>query len=776
VFPYLSRYAVGVAFLIALLAWIPSAPAQPEKKPADPDAEAEKALLDKAREEYRLFFKEPKEVVEFWAAITFEIEVGKFDLAALHLNKLVKKEPFDKVDQELVKIEDLQGYSAFLRLRNVRHWHDNAKIDTETKKSVETLIERVTTAVEKKLSDPVLIKKYVNNLAAEKELRAYAIARLIRSGPRAIPQLITEFRSTPDEAVHKRILSVLMLMDQGIFPPLLGYLEASNAKDAKEEPLRLAILQLIRKRDERSAIPTLWSLTTADKYPLAVRTAARETQASLLRISPDKLPLAKVELTRLAERYYKHQVKLAATGTTLWHWDGKDISKKTYTPAQAEEYLARHYARLALELDPAYKDAQIIFLSQEIRSAYGAEVDQEFAKKAPELFKALVTSNTDLLVSILERGMVERQIPVILATVQALGARADVRAAKVSGSGPPRGLSKALFYPDRRVQFAAARAILRVPVAPAPVISTRVVEILRRAIAAEPGPRVLIGYRDENRKGEVFQLLKEAKIEPVVVRTPKETCEELKKGADIDALVIDHAFAGSELVFFLTQLRADVNVGHLPLLLTAPLDKQEDLETLTARFPNVWVVPEIITVALSKLPKELQKEFEGALRKELQKRIRDATLAPLSDKERDRDARLAMDYLWDIARGDLKGYSITLAQGAVLRALDRKELSDRAIEIAGRLPGVEPQQRLLALVLDKSRDKQRYRAADELNRHIQQNGMMLTPEQLQKLRQAYQNTAEDPALRERLALIIGNLQPGASKVGVGLLKLPPPKK
>jgi hypothetical protein len=107
--------------------------------------------------------------------------------------------------------------------------------------------------------------------------------------------------------------------------------------------------------------------------------------------------------------------------------------------------------------------------------------------------------------------------------------------------------------------------------------------------------------------------------------------------------------------------------------------------------------------------------------------------------------------------------------------VNEKALSDRAIEIVGRLPGVEPQVMLWSLVLDKGREKQRYRAADELNRHIQQNGLMLTPDQVQKLRLAYQNVAEDPVLREKLALIIGNLQPGARQVGAGLLKLPPKK-
>ena len=43
------------------------------------------SLLDKAEEEYRTYFKRPESTIDFWVAIKFEIAVGKFDLAALHL-------------------------------------------------------------------------------------------------------------------------------------------------------------------------------------------------------------------------------------------------------------------------------------------------------------------------------------------------------------------------------------------------------------------------------------------------------------------------------------------------------------------------------------------------------------------------------------------------------------------------------------------------------------------------------------------------------------------
>src|ERR1700691_1949953 len=87
-------------------------------------------LLEKAKDEYRIFFKRPETAIEFWSAIRFEMDLGKFDLAALHLKLLLEKDAKD-VDPDLVRIEAAQGMSAFLRLRQVRQWSDHPPFQKE---------------------------------------------------------------------------------------------------------------------------------------------------------------------------------------------------------------------------------------------------------------------------------------------------------------------------------------------------------------------------------------------------------------------------------------------------------------------------------------------------------------------------------------------------------------------------------------------------------------------------------------------------------------------
>src|SRR5438045_6215134 len=76
-------------------------------------------LLEKAKEDYRIYFKKPDTGIEYWAAVKFEMDLGKFDLAALHLKLMLEKDAKD-IDPDLVKIEEAEGMSAFFRLQRVR--------------------------------------------------------------------------------------------------------------------------------------------------------------------------------------------------------------------------------------------------------------------------------------------------------------------------------------------------------------------------------------------------------------------------------------------------------------------------------------------------------------------------------------------------------------------------------------------------------------------------------------------------------------------------------
>src|SRR4051812_21773238 len=74
------------------------------EKKSETSKDAIKRIIAEAQEEYRLFFTEPKTIKDFWAALTYEVRVGKFEVAAYHIDKILKM-PAEQSAKELADIE-----------------------------------------------------------------------------------------------------------------------------------------------------------------------------------------------------------------------------------------------------------------------------------------------------------------------------------------------------------------------------------------------------------------------------------------------------------------------------------------------------------------------------------------------------------------------------------------------------------------------------------------------------------------------------------------------
>ena len=766
----IARAALTAGLLASLLVLAPPAcPAQDEKpeevKKKAANELAMQLLLQRADEEYRTFFRRPETVPEFWAAIKFEVGVGKFDLAALHLKGLVQKQPAEEVDKELLKIENVEGMSPFLRLHTIRTWSDIPAVQDQALKDVKTLLDRLTAALERHLGDPQRIGKFIKNLDAQTpEERLFAFVELKRSRERAVPYLVETLRTSVGTPMHDRVVQALLKLDAEIVPPLLEVLKAANPQDAQDLDLRLTILDVLKRRADKRAVPYLWHLTSAKIYPVQIQNKAKAVLAYFLETEPTRLPIPKVALTELAERHYQHKAKIpAGRPVQLWPWDGQKLATKPVllTPSQAEEFFGLRYAREALDLDPKYLPAQIAFMSLMLERTLGPELDQVLLRPAgPKLQDLLATVDADLLIQVLERSLKDGNVPAAIATVQALGQRGETRAARLGADGNPRGIIRALYFPNRRVQLAAAKAVLRMPTT-APAAPGRVVDVLGRFLIAEPAPRALAAFFPADKTAEVRQAIKDIGLDPVFAKSGKDIFERLSKSADYDAILLGSALSTKELPYLLTNLRADADQGRLPIMIFAQKDQMELLASLTRQYRSVRIYPEQLLAAAPELKNAVEAQ------------IRETGGVKLSPTERKEFAKVALDLLWRISRGENPGYDLHPAQDAIVEAARNPEMTLQALEILGRLSGQEPQVRLAAAALNLGLGKQRAAAASELNRHIQKNGLMLDKAQTAALKEAYKTADDDPALKAQLALTIGSMRLSPQATGTRLFDFRP---
>jgi CheY-like chemotaxis protein len=688
------------------------------------------------------FYKKPQTTTEFWRAMNHEIELGQYKLAASYLHGFLAKNPSD---EELLQIQESEGSSAFGRLFNIPELGGEAK----------GLVDRVNELVQKHLSDRRWLDKLIQNLQASPEERAYAIEKLRRAGALAMPALIeTLVRPTADSAQRAAVLGALEGMDVRIVPPLTAAL-------AVDDPMiQGALIDLIRHRADTQAAPFLWYYSEAPKEPEFVHSKAKETLAYFLNERADRLPPAKVALTRLAEDYYRHRMPLAgAVPTTVWQWNGQTLIARDLPAGQAEEFYGLLFVREALELDPTYVPAQIVFLSLAVDKAFErSKPGEPLAKSAPAVQELLNGAGSDLVIVVLENALKDGRVGVILNAVRTIAAQSAVAAVRRdSPSGPI--LARTLSYPDRRLQIAAADAILGMPQEFQPVQSARVVEILRRTASGEAVAQVLIADPDRVRGEAVAAAVSQAGFAPVVVRTGREAFRRLNDSADIDLVLVHSSIADPQLAFFISQLRASINDGLIPIIVMTPSSSAASADHLGARNRNVAVLQE------TGAPATFQRAFAAALTAGFGR--------PLTDSERRDDASRAMEWLAHIARGEVRGYDARPAAPAILKGLHSGDLVNFAVEAAGSLPGPEMQRELAALVLDQNQQEPlRSKATRELCRHIQSFGLSLDTVQIKNLEDLWAGTS-DAKLKAGVALVLGSMRPSSALNGARLLRFRP---
>jgi CheY-like chemotaxis protein len=567
------------------------------------------------------FYTTPKTVPEFWRAAQFEIRTGSYERAAERIKGLLDLNPEDKALLDLVDRPPPGtpgGMAQFLRLRNIPRWYPpdpkgGDKRNEEAKANVETLITKISTAVERELSNPDRIRRYANALSGPPEESAFALKELRRSG-KAVPPVVTAMLADklPD-TVRAGILRAIPQLGADTVPGFIAYLPHADATVQVElidalrarEDFRSLILQA-----DTDPVPTFWYLYGKAEVTDQVKTRARDAIAAATLRDPTaekdpELRTAAGQLTEIASKFYEGTANLpklptdaaGQPGHYVWVWDGRTLKEVPMTRGDATEHYGLKYARWALDLQPDYAKAQRVFLGTAIEHLARRTGSGRMLAKAPELYAALATAPFELLADLLEEAMRDKKTPVVLAVVRVVGERIEGRVARPGAKpgpkagtpdGSPRAglLVRALDYPDPRVQFAAADTLLRVPGPAAHGRNAQIVKILAAALAAYPEEgakqKALIGDPDAVRAEGVAALLQHVGFDVEVVRTGRQLMRRLQEKADVDLVLLDRHIPDPLLPDLLPQIRADRGARTLPVLVVASSEGITPVNLLTA--------------------------------------------------------------------------------------------------------------------------------------------------------------------------------------------------
>jgi CheY-like chemotaxis protein len=239
----------------------------------------------------------------------------------------------------------------------------------------------------------------------------------------------------------------------------------------------------------------------------------------------------------------------------------------------------------------------------------------------------------------------------------------------------------------------------------------------------------------------------------------------LNEAADVDLVLIDEALPDPGLPSLLAQLRADVNYGRVPVVVTTAKEREDAVRRYVEHSLNVSVLPLPLAESVPDLKPFLQVRLdEGG--------------PPLSEAELKEYAEKAVHRLADLAKGQPPGADVRPTAETVYTALRSGGLSAEgqidAIHIVGRFAGPRPQTELADVVLDEKRTpKVRAAATAELIRNVQEHSLNLSGVQIESLATLYAKGG-DPDLKAELALLMGGMRPDARLTGQRLLNYQPP--
>lgn len=508
------------------------------------------------------------------------ISEGRYDVAA----EVLKAFLASAQERDYLAITATRS-TAFLRLRNVPLWSENAAAQAEAVKTVEEIIKKSETANAKLYRDPARIDKFIRNLGASLEERIYAEDQLKKAGDAVVPVMIKTLRNTQDNEQRAGILLVITRLGQETVPGFLG------AIDGLSDDLKLGLLRSLAARSDVLALvssadtdfqPHLWyysgskSPESGSLRAFAVSQLERLTGADLGRRKPE------VELTRIASAFVRHDARYRDPNRIrLWTWDQakQDVVAVDATKAQADEFYAVRYLRWALEINPADTVAQEQFLTLTVASAMQRGKFGDLAKADAAVYQIAAATPTATLIDILDRALAQQNTALALGLTQVLAARADKNAVVGPSPSRPGVLVRALDYPDARVQLAAAVGLLRAASVADHSHHAKVVDVLRRAAAVDQPAggkemgRALIADPLDMRAERVAGYLRQVGYATERFATGRDLLRRVARAADFDLIVIDRHVPNPELRDLLAQLRPDHSLARRPVLLIASPDK-----------------------------------------------------------------------------------------------------------------------------------------------------------------------------------------------------------
>lgn len=696
--------------------------------------------------------QQPETPEENFAAALMMVKLARPQLAKLYLEKVMTPKPTDEL---LLKLHDQHGPAVFLQLSNMQELRP---LSTE-------LLKLVTDTFRRRGADQQRIVNIVAELNGTPTQREVALTSLRNAGPIVVPQLLLQFGQSNDAKSRATLLLAMTRMGRQIVPALLGALESPN------EDLRTVAIEALGWLRARKAVPYLWYPAFAEQQSVRVKTAA---QAALTRIlSTSRGKVEKVsdygvvrELKQIAFSHYRNDYVWDKTedGTVpVWTWipERDTIGMKQLKPEAASLFVGMRFARQALALDPDNTQAQALYLGFALAAdRHRVGWEQPLPTGPGTTHDLALTLGDESVSQTLAQAMQNNRADVAIAALQVLSQTATRH--QINERRPDRApIIAALNYPDLRVQFAAATAVLQIDPVEQFRSSARIVSILTQALNDDGSPGALIVHANAESSRTLGGFVAEMGYEPHIALTGQGGFRLASERSDISLILLEINTIRWGLSQTIGNLRADARTAGIPIVIFGPNEMQASVRGLLSRHSRMTYI--------------VKPAESAAMKAQLEPFLASFKAPALTSQQRSARRQTAAYWLAHIASGRRNTvFNIATAEPALLAALNDPDLADNALVALAAIPTKTVQQQLAVLASNESADERlRENAALQLTFHILRFGAMIDERDVLALRSSW-SAATDPALSTALASVLGAMKPDAKRIGERLGKFPAP--
>ena len=724
-----------VTALSFVLAVNSSASAQEPADDAQPAAKAERPLEDNP------LLSEPRTPQTLMDAVVLMTDLARPGLASLYLEKLLAANPDEET---LLKLRDKHGPAMFLRLSN----------DKRLQPDSITLLDRVNAAFRKGATDPVRVDKLIGQLSKSAAEREVAILQLRNAGSYAAVRIVVALNTSRDEAQRKLLLYSLTRLNREVVPALLGAVEGPSAD------LRATVIEALGWLGDAQAKSALWHPAFEESQPPAVRLSARHALARLLfddvkRTADVSQFGAAAELAKSARRHLKGEGDWTLNDdgrVELWYWDATagTIAMTPVSTETASIQAGLRQARQAFELAPNRTELHALYwnalMAHELHVAgRGAPI----STRPGSAFHVGLQLGPDVMQAALVEAMSLGEPLVAVTALEVLTQTGAARMLKAS-DGKPAPVVAALNYPDARVQFAAASAILTWDPATSFRGISRVIEVLGRALNDTGKARGIAIDANQQRATSMSTALLQMGFEPDLAATGQEGFKIAVDRGDVALFLIEANVARWELSQTIANLRSDARTAFIPIVIYGDESLRARVERLAEPYPRVRFVLKVSdsTIMAKQVSTFLRIANENAITQPQRTATRHAALAWLT-------------LLADRKQASL--FDLKPAEDALLDATSDESLGESAVFALGGIGSPSAQSKLFEIGTAVSRPAPiRERALSQLAGHMQRHGVLLTELQTDEFRKAARQET-DPQLQTAFAATLGSLSPDLAR-------------